>query len=186
MKKTLFLISLLVFVISSASVFAAFGSLDGYVTDSVTGNGVYGAQVKVWLGGTDYVTTYSMAGGYFLFNNDLPAGSGYQIFFSKANYNSLTLNCPEICSGCRKSLNAVLPAKDGTGVLEGHVTACDTGQPLENVNIVASTYSMVTDSNGFYHIRLAKGNNHTLRATYSGYPRYDQSGITVPGSNNTQ
>jgi hypothetical protein len=105
------------------------------------------------------------------------------ITFSKANYNTLstevTIPYDSLIKNKRVSLNAVLPAKSGTGVLEGHVTACDTGQPLENVNLVISTYSLITDSNGFYHVRLAKGDNHTLRAFYLGYPTYDQSGITV-------
>ena len=98
-----------------------YGSLEGYVTDSGTGTGVYGAQVKVGLGGTNYVITSTMAGGYYLFYNTLPAGSGYTLAVSKANYNPYSGTCPLITDGGRASQNVVLPAKDGTGILAGTV-----------------------------------------------------------------
>lgn len=160
-----------------------YGSLEGTVTDSVTGNGVYGAQVKVDLGKSNFVTTYTMSGGYFLFNNTLPQGSGYKVKISKPNYNAWSGKCPEIKSG-RSNLNVTLAATAGTGLLAG--TVQDGATPIPGAYLVISTYAVVAGPDGTYTIRLAKGTNHTLRATAGGYQTANAGHLAVtPGQTTT-
>jgi hypothetical protein len=158
------------------------GTLEGYVTDAVTGYGVYGAVVKVGLGGTNYVSTTTIEGGYYEFLNVLPAGSGYSFTVTKANFNIFAGTCPQIISGARARKDAALAAKAGTGLLTGIVR--DGAAPLGGARVVINFAQLKTDVAGRYSIRLSAG-TYSVDARADGYQNYLAAGLAVTANNTT-
>ncbi len=158
-----------------------YGSVEGYVTDSVTGFGVQGANVIVILGGPPRVATTG-AGGYYKLSS-LLAGSGYPMQVQAANFTtwSGTVNVG-VNQTTRKDV--VLAAKTGTsGVLMGHVYG-HGGAPLVGVGLEVSGKSVVSEAGGLYSIRLAPGAAYVY-SSWPGYEPYLEEGLMVVAGDTT-
>ncbi len=158
-----------------------YGSIEGYVTDSVTGFGVQGANVIVILGGPPRVATTG-AGGYYKLSS-LLAGSGYPMQVQAANFTtwSGTVNVG-VNQTTRKDV--VLAAKTGTsGVLMGHVYG-HGGAPLVGVGLEVSGKSVVSEAGGLYSIRLAPGAAYVY-SSWPGYEPYLEEGLMVVAGDTT-
>ncbi len=158
-----------------------YGSVEGYVTDSVTGFGVQGANVIVILGGPPRVATTG-AGGYYKLSS-LLAGSGYPMQVQAANFTtwSGTVNVG-VNQTTRKDV--VLAAKTGTsGVLMGHVYG-HGGAPLVGVGLEVSGKSVVSEAGGLYSIRLAPGAAYVY-SSWPGYEPYLEEGLMVAAGDTT-
>jgi len=153
------------------------GSLEGYIRDALYPDaGVYGALVRVSLGGANFVTTTSGPGGYYLFYDNILAGSGYTIMVLTDNYNLKMVPCPEIISGGKATQDILLTAKSDTGLLTGHVY--DGSTPLGNVSIRITGDEVFSDTSGKYSYRTLDG-DYYVEASAPGYEDYPPTGVHV-------
>lgn len=66
---------------------------------------------------------------------------------------------------CRKVKGAPPTPPPGLAVLWGHVTAAQTGDPIEGVEVACDSYFAITDSGGYYEIQDIEPGIYTLTFT---------------------
>jgi len=158
------------------------GTLEGYVTDAATGYGLYGAHVTLLLSGDNEISTATGTGGHYIFHNEVPAGSGYTLEVTKANYLTGTTGCPDISIGGISRRDVALEPKSDTGVLAGFVY--DGSTVLPGVAMYISDKSTTSDNNGFYSMRLSPG-SYSIWALRDGFDTYFTSGLSVSSGDTT-
>ena len=156
-----------------------YGSISGYVTDSLTGFGVLDADIDITVSASVISTRTNHLGYYHI--PQIPAGANYGFDASKNYYynfsDTVSINLNE-----NLVKNLVLQAKEvTTGVIMGTVT--DGAVPLGGVPMMVGGTSVESQPDGSYSVRLAQGAGHFIYINIPGYDLYTQFGIVVlPGS----
>lgn len=150
------------------------GSLQGYITDSVTAAGLDSAQVIM---GSDTVRT-DVTGYYKI------EGAGIEenlvLRVSKANYEGysdwIVLDVGE------NILDIALVADPAT--LMGHIRDSLTEALLDSVQIIFNTDTLMTTANGYYEFDpVVAGTEDSLRVSRTGYVNDIQLLVLNPGNN---
>jgi hypothetical protein len=160
------------------------GSFNGRVIDSVTGNGISGADVS--YSGSSAGSTSSDADGYYTASN-LPTGS-YSIIASKTGYTPQTKSATVII-GSSVTVDFQLQPIVNPGSITGRVTDSLTNDGVEGASVAASgpgSGSAITDSNGYYTITsLPSGSSYTVTASKTGYTPQTKTASVTSGSSTT-
>ncbi|MFO8057438.1 MAG: C13 family peptidase, partial [bacterium] len=158
------------------------GTLEGYITDLETGYGLYGANVTLYLAADNILETTTGTGGHYIFHNEVPAGEGYTLEASKANYLEVSTGCPPISIGGISRQDLALEPKSDTGVLAGYVY--DGSTVLPDVSIYVGSKSTDSDGDGFYLFRLSPG-SYSIWALQAGYDNYYAGDLSVTAGETT-
>ncbi len=149
------------------------GTINGHVTDRVTGAALSGATVS-YSGGA---TVTDGSGRYTL--NNVPSGTR-SVTASQTGYVSATSSVtvsPGATSTLDFQLNAIPVTSPGT--ISGRVTNITTGGAVSGATVSFSGGSTSTDSSGNYSFTNVTPGTYSLTATHSGYFAVT-SPVTVP------
>jgi subtilisin family serine protease len=173
--------------IQAARGYCADSSLNGVVTDEISGASIHGASVEISNPGGYNLRHYTNASG--VYNNSVEAGA-YQLTASKYGYFSKTASGVAVLPGQSVSTNFQLQSRptisvagvvyDG-GVFGGGVH----GHPLSaTLSFVASGFSQTINTNsstGEYQINLYQGVTYNVSISSEGYDTF--VGTMIPDSN---
>ncbi|MDP5241122.1 carboxypeptidase regulatory-like domain-containing protein [Uliginosibacterium sp. 31-16] len=163
---------------------AANGQVLGVVVDAKSGQALDGVTVSLQsaLAGSAAVSQPSTLAGAFQFEK-LSAG-GYQLSFSRAGYVSQTLAL-NVSIGQKYDVGSIkLAPATSTGILNGVVTAQDTGLPLAGVTVSvsgAASQAATTDSSGRFEFSALTPGNISVSASLNGYTSATGTASVVAG-----
>ena len=146
------------------------GWIDGYVTDSETGEAIVGASITA----NGYSATTDVTGYYEI---ELPPGT-YDVTAYASGYSTETKTSIVVESGLTTPLDFALTPIPEIGWIEGYVTDAETALPIEGATVTANGVFVTTGADGSYSIEIAPG-TYTITAEMSGYYSDTQTGIVV-------
>ena len=153
----------------------ATGSIQGSVTDSVTGKAVSGASVSVDTGQSNTTDTN---GSYTL--NNVPTGD-HTVTVSASGYVKQQQQT-SVTEGGNSTVNFALDPETstGTGTVKGTVADANTGVKLSGVIITTDTdQSATTNKGGKYTIKDVLDGDHTVTASKDGYTAQSKNASVV-------
>jgi len=80
---------------------------------------------------------------------------------------------------------AVVEVKLPAGYIAGIVKDASTGNPIQGVNVTASSYFSITDANGRYNIANVLAGTYTVTASKNGYQTASKTGVSVVAGQTT-
>jgi len=142
------------------------GSIDGTVTDSVSGNPISGAQVLA-VGGVTRATTTHTDGTYHL--GGVPAGS-YDMTVTAFAYNPGTANGVVVADGQTTNQDFALTPGPAHSV-SGTVTNSGTGLPIAGaaVRVQGTPLQTNTGADGTYAFPIVPEGTYNIMASASGF-----------------
>jgi len=142
------------------------GSIDGTVTDSVSGNPISGAQVLA-VGGVTRAASTHMDGTYHL--GGVPAGS-YDMTVTAFAYNPGTANGVVVVDGQTTNQNFALILGPAHRV-SGTVTNSGTGLPIAGATVRVQGTSLQTNTgaDGTYAFAIVPEGTYNVMASASGF-----------------
>jgi hypothetical protein len=152
------------------------GVISGTVTDAVTNQIIFGAQVS---SGSSATTTNS-AGQYTL--TGIPEGSAV-VQASAAGYATLSQTV-SVGPGASVTLN--LAVQPNPGSITGTVTDGATGQPVSGAGVSDGGASTSTAASGLYTLAGVTEGSYTLTVTAAGYAAQTATVSVNPGAATTQ
>jgi carboxypeptidase family protein len=156
------------------------GTLSGSVKDAVTSTALGGVSVTAASQGNTIASATTGTDG--LYSLPVPAGSGYNVTFTKTGYMSANYNDIAVDADTTKYLEAVLQidtAHSGTGTVTGKAINAFDGSAISGATIKlrqginATTGSLVasttTQTSGTYSFSGLNAGNYTGEASKTGY-----------------
>ena len=150
------------------------GTVNGTVTNSLTGEPVAGATVTA----NGYSAITDSFGAYVISNVSL---GNYTVTASAEKYVSQSKTAT-VTAGTTTTLDFALAPLNGT--LSGVVTDSSTGNPISGAAVTVNGVSVSTGADGSYSIELAPG-NYTVTASKDGYESSSKTNITVIAGDTT-
>ncbi len=138
--------------------------VSGYVTDSVTGDPIVGAEVS-----TVYTDTVTNEDGYYELINAGLIDSTYDITVGKVHYYEYTgqVSLPAEMNEHDVQLDAI-PYTDFTG----YVYDTETGGPVSDVSITIGDSAVVSGADGYYGIQIESDILYDVIVLAEGYPEF--------------
>lgn len=142
------------------------GSLNGYVRDSISGNGIVNVRISIDNG--DFATFSEINGNYSF--EHLPAGN-HSISYTKDEYNS-TNEQIIIIMGSNSSLDvSMVPFSSNRGSLSGHVRNYYTDANIADATIIIAGMVGRSNDQGLYRIDYIPIGNQIATIEHADYLR---------------
>ena len=165
------------------------GWIDGYVTDSETGEAIVDATVTAVSADAYPYSNTTGANGYYKLKvvASIDAGT-YNVTAEMAlNYESKTEYLIVVSKDSTTTLNFTLDPL-AKGWIDGYVTDSETGEAIVDATVTAVSadafsYSNTTDGTGYYEIELPSNRTYDVTASAPDYFSEEKTGIAVePGT----
>ncbi|MCD4737312.1 MAG: carboxypeptidase-like regulatory domain-containing protein, partial [Bacteroidales bacterium] len=153
------------------------GTVEGYVTDINTTQGIVGASVQI---GASNATT--VADGFYTM--DVAAGT-YDGTASAAGYEDLTI--PGIVVECQQITTQDFALTPSVGTITGTITDCTSGNEIVGAVITTNpgSYTATTGAGGTYTITDVQPDTYTLAIEATGYFNGQIIDVIVTGGQTT-
>lgn len=149
------------------------GTIEGTVTDSLTGLPIYHASVIAYAAAIEMSNQTNQNGHYII--KEVPAWPSWNVEAHASGYIT-QIEIVSVESGTTTALNFVL---EPLGAIGGVVTDVSTSLPIAEAIVRADEYLNTTDVNGYYLLSNVFEGTYTVTAAAPGYASQSEERVKV-------